>query len=215
MFNRAYHVDKHFIESTELQKECSDVDKLRKDSVLIESSVVPVWQTADQNSDFDPNKHHARGASIDNLTDSDEYQPAFGIAWAAPRRFFEQVGLYDGSIMGGGDDFILAGYNKTVSALSQRFVHSASHSHHAQVWGNKFADCRNSYSISYLNGGLIHLWHGIFSNRQYLERQQLLTNFDPYRDLQTADSGAWQWRNPQGEIAQNVAEYFYQRKEDG
>jgi len=137
------------------------------------------------------------------------------MAWAATRELFEQVGLYDGAIIGGGDCFLLAGYTNTVNALSQRCGHSLEHRYHAEVWANQFAHWCGDYAVLHLHSGLIHLWHGIFSNRQYRERQQLLENFDPACDLYAVDSGPWQWRDPQSDLAQSVAQYFYSRREDG
>jgi len=114
-----------------------------------------------------------------------------------------------------GDSFLLAVCTSTFSELLKRCGHSRKHSDHAEIWANQFAHLIEDYSIPYLNSGLIHLWHGLFSNRRYRERQKLLRNVDPERDLEIADSGAWQWQSPQSELAQSVAQYFFQRSEDG
>jgi hypothetical protein len=114
-----------------------------------------------------------------------------------------------------GDSFLSAVCTSTFSELLKRCGYSRKRSDHAKIWANQFAHLIEDYSIPYLNSGLIHLWHGLFSNKRYRERQKLLKNLDPERDLEAADFGAWQWQNPQSDLAQSVAQYFYSRSEGG
>ena len=69
--------------------------------------------------------------------------------------------------------------------------------------------------LGYIPGTIYHLWHGDLSNRNYMGRHELMAQFDPYRDIQHAPSGAWLWSDPQSELARNVRDYFRSRKEDG
>jgi len=211
LFNRVFHVDNHFVDSAALQNGEFEEEALAQQSVLVESSIVPFLKV----TNFCVEKLNGRDSETCVVSEPQTTPPASGMAWAAPRELFEHVGLYDAAIIGGGDSFFLAACTGTVRALSERSGHSAKHRYHAEVWANQFAELIKNFGISYLECQLIHLWHGAFSKRQYRERQQLLKNYCPTRDLQVADSGAWQWQNPQGALAQSVAQYFFQRSEDG
>ncbi len=39
-------------------------------------------------------------------------------------------------------------------------------------------------------------------------------SFDPYSDIVPASNGAWQWKDPQSELAQSAKNYFLERLED-
>jgi hypothetical protein len=71
--------------------------------------------------------------------------------------------------------------------------------------------------LDFVEGRIFHLWHGDFTNRQYEERYHILRrhNFDPNRDIQLAPNGTWRWTDPEGQLAQEVAVFFRERREDG
>jgi hypothetical protein len=75
-------------------------------------------------------------------------------------------------------------------------------------------------NIGYVDGLLLHEWHGPKAARQYKSRWRILTDhaFDPYTDLKADWQGLWQWEDlsqprMQG-LRDDVRRYFSSRNED-
>jgi hypothetical protein len=71
--------------------------------------------------------------------------------------------------------------------------------------------------VGFVDGSVLHLWHGDLTNRQYAKRHQGLSrfDFDPFRDIALAPSGCWRWNGRKSEMHEYVRAYFESRKEDG
>lgn len=136
-----------------------------------------------------------------------------GYAWACTRKAWVQMdALPDWAILGSADRHMALGLigkidwsvpgnvNKNYLGLLLEFQ--------SKIQGLKF---------SYVNGTIIHHWHGSFENRKYRERWQILiqNNFDPLIDLGVNDFGLIQL-TPKGErIQPALNRYFCERAEDG
>ncbi|WP_442505082.1 hypothetical protein SH528x_003855 [Novipirellula sp. SH528] len=141
-----------------------------------------------------------------------------GFAWAAKREFFRECGLYDACILGNGDHYIahaIAG-EPECSCITKRLIRTASQFSHFRDWA-KLAYSIVDGKIGVISGEVLHLWHGDYENRRYLERQDEVNRlgYDPYSDIRVSDSGCWEWCSDKPELHAWAIEYFNGRKEDG
>lgn len=141
--------------------------------------------------------------------------PAVGFAFAGRRRMMQSLGLYDATIIGGGDGnlaFASVGWIET----SPHGINSVRQEAHYKSWANKIWSAVGA-RIDHANGEVFHLWHGRYRNRLYLERFDLLRKhgFDPDTDLTRSHNGTWIWADPDSALASEVEKYFRGRKEDG
>jgi hypothetical protein len=181
--------------------------------------VVQVWQTAVNLGPFGEaiktdksfGYMHAAGTPYSKTDKYGFWHP--GYAWACTRRAWVKMdALPDWAILGSADRHLALGLigkidwsapgnaNKNYIGLLLEFQ--------SKIQGLKF---------SYVNGTIIHHWHGSFENRKYRERWQILiqNNFDPLTDLGLNDFGLVQL-TPKGErIQPDLNRYFCERAEDG
>lgn len=152
---------------------------------------------------------------------------AIGVAWAGRRSILDRAPIYDGNVIGGGDRPLAYAAIGRANALErsieipiseERRVHwiTPEHAAHYLEWGAEFSRLVAN-RFSFLPTRLYHLWHGSFVQRSYMKRYANLIRhgFDPRRDLRVSASGAWEWSNPNGALARDVAAYFDTRREDG
>lgn len=141
-----------------------------------------------------------------------------GFAWAARRELLLEPGLYDACIAGGGDHFMAhaaAGDWSTTCALRVTGGRSALY-RHASGWARRWHSAVQR-EIGWVDGTLLHLWHGDFEHRQYNLRGHELTElgFDPARDLRIGKNGCWEWATHDPALRQWAVDYFAARHEDG
>jgi hypothetical protein len=69
----------------------------------------------------------------------------------------------------------------------------------------------------YVPGAVRHLWHGDRANRQYLSRDEILCrhDFDPAAHLRIGENGLLELSNAPGGLADEIARYFADRRDDG
>lgn len=141
-----------------------------------------------------------------------------GLAWAARRDVVSTHGIYDASIVGGADHLIAhAICNDWASPCIDRMLGiDTPHRRHVQHWGARFY-ARVRGDISYVEGGVRHLWHGDYLKRDYTERHRALQGFgfDPRIDIRIGADGCWEWATPKDDLHRWVADYFVRRNEDG
>lgn len=137
-----------------------------------------------------------------------------GLAWAARRSILAKTGLLDTHIMGGGDNmmyFAAMGFfntymlSRTNIAWRRAYLEWAA-PFYREIKGN----------LSYIEGDVVHLYHGTYADRQYVERWIVLSRnaFDPTNDIRINKAGIWEWASDKPELHYSVAEYFEERKED-
>lgn len=140
-----------------------------------------------------------------------------GLAWASHKSLFREVGFYDYYITGSGDlAMFLAACNEAQN-FSRIFRGDSYRQEKCYLnWAKKFSQLVDN-SIYYVNGNILHLWHGDFQNRQYSERYKILNklDFDPHTDIAIDANGCWCWNSDKPELHQYLKEYFLGRKEDG
>lgn len=136
-----------------------------------------------------------------------------GGCWVASREWLDSIGgIYDRAVVGGGDAVWFEGVAKRWTRYRERQGKPASD--HAQEW----IDSIGAVRMGFVAGVVRHLWHGDFSNRQYVSRDAILKRweFAPGRHVEIDSSGllAWAEAAPQG-LRDDVADYFDGRREDG
>jgi hypothetical protein len=142
-----------------------------------------------------------------------------GYAWAARREAFDMLGgLYDVSILGSGDHLMAwaligEGVRQLPSGMSPGYKESL------RIWQER-AEKFIQRDVGYVNGTLLHHWHGKKSDRRYKSRWEILEEFkfDPEFDIKRDWQGLFQF-NLDGTprmlgLRDNVRRYFRGRNED-
>jgi hypothetical protein len=139
-----------------------------------------------------------------------------GLAWAASREVLPEHGFYDACIMGSGSRVMVCAalgrfdYARNYLQMSPRWME------HYMAWARPhFESVRGS--IGFLEGTLLHLWHGDLTDRRYMDRHRDFRqfDFDPAVDIAKDDHGCWRWNSDKPRMHQYVRDYFAARKEDG
>ena len=139
-----------------------------------------------------------------------------GLAWAARRELIEAHGLYDACILGSGDRAILCAamgiFESGINAVRMR----GRQIQHYRAWAEPFHRAVGG-NVGFVNGRVLHLWHGDLRNRRYAQRHEGLSRFafDPFNDIVLDPSGCWRWKGSKSEMHEYVRAYFESRKEDG
>lgn len=138
-----------------------------------------------------------------------------GYAWAARKSALDSVGgLLDTCVLGSADHHMALGLvgkvGKSIhSGLSPRFQQ------HIQRWGD-LANQHLNQNVGYVDGLLIHHWHGRKADRQYRDRWKILVDnqYDPDRDLKRDAQGLYQLTNTNIKLRDDIRSYFRARNED-
>lgn len=141
---------------------------------------------------------------------------ANGMAWAARRDLLDRHGVYDASIIGGGDRAIsCAAYGCFDHIVQWHYLNGHQHAHYLR-WAQPFhADCQGKVGV--LDTDIFHLWHGDATARGLGSRHEGLSHhdFDPDTDIAKDGRGGWRWASDKPELHRFMREYFASRREDG
>ena len=128
-----------------------------------------------------------------------------GMAWAARREVVQAHKLYDAEVLGPADKLMLV-------AAAGRGDHampwmSEAHARHYMKWAGPFGEAVGR-NMSYIDGDLLHLWHGDLDGRRYAERMVGFREFgfDPATDLALSERGVWRWNTDKPEMQAFVAQ---------
>jgi len=162
----------------------------------------------------------ARGASaadyLGHFGGQRRYKRSPGHVWAARREILQRHGLYDACITGGGDTAIAsAAYGCPEEVVNFQTL-SAPHARHYRAWAESFHQSVRG-EVGWLEGDLLHLWHGEAANRGVPQRYYDLASFDfePEADIAISEDGCWRWNSDKPGLHAVLREYFAARKEDG
>lgn len=141
-----------------------------------------------------------------------------GFAWASHKNLIKKYGFYDASIGGSGDHMMAHSFvgdwdgacMKTMIGSNNKFYE------HYSSWSRKIYDAVRS-KVTYVDGTLLHLWHGDQVYRDYADRHRVIEHhkFDPYSDIAIGRNGCWRWNDRKSKLKKWAAEYFVSRREDG
>lgn len=139
-----------------------------------------------------------------------------GFAWAARRAVLDEIGLYDASILGSGDNLMAHAFvGPEVMVRTDGLRIAPGVLAHFGEWAQR-ANAAVHGDVGYVDGTLNHLWHGKMSNRGYVERNRVLLThgFDPRLHLQRDDSGLYRLHNAPPLLEAAVRKHFADRQED-
>jgi hypothetical protein len=135
-----------------------------------------------------------------------------GYAWACTRKAYQNMeGLIDWAILGSGDRHM-------AMALAGLVDHSAPGNTHEnyKVLLKLYESRVKHFKVSWVNGTIVHYWHGSFADRRYRERWDILTKnkFDPFDDIGYTNGGLVQLSAKGRRFEKFLDDYFTGRKED-
>ena len=136
-----------------------------------------------------------------------------GYAWACTRRAWKQMrGLLDWAILGSADRHMALAWIGRVEESRPGNLHP----NYLNMLLEYQTFCRG-FKISYVDGTIVHHWHGRFVDRRYKERWDILTKnqFDPISDVGITREGLVQLTPKGRRLSKEIGEYFLGRKEDG
>jgi hypothetical protein len=138
-----------------------------------------------------------------------------GFAYACTRKAFNDIGgLLDFAILGAGDHHMALALIGQADKSLPGNVHGA---YTRKVL--EFQTRCERYihrNIGYVNGTIIHHWHGPFKSRKYKERWSIITsnNFDPDNDIKRDCQGLYIFNTTNYKLRDDIRAYFRQRNED-
>lgn len=145
------------------------------------------------------------------------YHP--GYAWAYRREALDAIGgLIDFAVMGAGDNHLANCLVETVD----RSVHPDTHPNYRKWLYEVQKQCKQHIhkDVGYVDGTLLHYYHGAKKNRAYWSRWKVLVDnqFDPETDIKRDTAGLWQLQEPRCErrrkLRDDMRNYFVARRED-
>ena len=140
-----------------------------------------------------------------------------GYAWAARRQVLDTAGFYDGAITGSGDDLMAHGFAGDFAApcLRKTFAGNTAYLEHYRRWAVRAFDTTGG-KLAYVDGAVLHLWHGELKRRGYPDGNRRLNaaGYDPVRHLALDSNGLWCWTDAAGEVRESCRELFASRRED-
>ncbi|MDP7028126.1 MAG: hypothetical protein QF380_06950, partial [Candidatus Marinimicrobia bacterium] len=133
-----------------------------------------------------------------------------GLGWAVNRDFFDEVGLFDMDMVGGGDSvtyFSGMGNVEDLHPWKKRIIEKNC----PELWSeissyNKKCFEYTKGKISCSDANAIHLFHSFYENRNYIERYEALLGFE-LKDIKRQENGLFEWNNKKN-IEAKVEEYF-------
>jgi hypothetical protein len=137
-----------------------------------------------------------------------------GLAWAARRDIFKEVGLFDRSLLSA-VDMLMAHlfYNNKLEKDCDYYV-TGSIKKCLYEWSDKIYSKING-SVYFTNCAVLHLWHGAMEKRDNQECKAILDKFkfDPYQDIKKDANGCWTWSSKKPGLHKAFKKYFYIRNE--
>lgn len=142
------------------------------------------------------------------------YMP--GMAWAAKRTTLQSQGFYDALVLGGGDKAIFSAACGRFVEHTQSFQPGLGARAHYLAWAERFYDATRG-QLGYIEGDLLHLWHGEIAHRGYANRYASFApfGFDPCSDIALNKDGVWQWNSDKPKMHDFVREYFEKVENSG
>lgn len=135
-----------------------------------------------------------------------------GYAWACTQSaWYKMGGLIDWAILGSGDRHMAMAFTGRVLDSAPGNIHP----NYKKLLVDFQSNVRD-FRISWVEGTIVHHWHGSFENRKYKERWEILTknDFDPLKDTGITKSGLVQLSASGRRLEKALSKYFLDRRED-
>jgi hypothetical protein len=153
-------------------------------------------------------------SAINHPNNESKISTATGQIWAINRSFYQKIGkLNDIEIIGGADS-IIANFCVINDTSYEKILNEKTTIKSKNSWilyKEKFKDIK----YSYVDGLIIHYWHGDLKDRKYSERANILIslNYDPNEDISYDENGVLQFTEKGKRLELPIKEYFESRKE--
>jgi hypothetical protein len=198
-------LNEHWIDDTIYELKKSDIVQLWRSAI----NLGPFGETIKVDKSFG---YMANGSGTE-WTPTDKYgnwHP--GYAWACTRRFFNRTGgLIDWAILGSADRHM-------AMAMIGKALESGPSKMHANYRDmlEEFQNRVKGLSLGWINGTIVHNWHGTLENRKYKERWNILIHnkYDPFLDIGVNDEGIIQLTSRGKRLEAEIKTYFLARSED-
>lgn len=213
--------DLHFVNPTAIEDTIAQLQRHK---------VVQMWETAvDLDPTYRPLQHKDTKESVVQsfgycytqygiknraaISYTTKWHP--GYAYALRREVYEAMGgLYEISIMGSGDDqmaWAFAGDDKrgTHGAVTKSYG-DESFKHLKRIREEVRGD------LGYVQGLILHYWHGTKASRRYVERWNILVEnkYDPLKDLIKREDGLLELTGDNVGLRDGIRKYFSLRNDD-
>jgi hypothetical protein len=141
-----------------------------------------------------------------------------GYAWACRRDAWDQLGgLIDFAIVGSADRYMACALiGEIAQSLSPDLVRACpTYSEWCFEWQAR-AETYVRRNVGFIDGLLLHYFHGAKKKRGYFNRSAILWNnkFDPARDIKRDWQGVWQLSDRKPDLRDELRAYFRSRDED-
>jgi hypothetical protein len=146
---------------------------------------------------------------------SQKYKYGFwhpGFAWACTKHAYQIMnGLIDYAILGSGDHHMALGLISRVECSHPKDIHP-----NYKKLLREFEKQVRPLRLGYIDGTILHYWHGDLKLRRYKERWQILVEnkYDPLQDVYCDPMGLWQLTDSGKRLEQDIRDYFAERNED-
>lgn len=143
-----------------------------------------------------------------------DYYGQSGLAWAARRDVFEDLGLLDKSPLPILDSFMANLFYRNKFNEQCEYFSSKAMKESFLQWAEKIK-IKSKNSVHFTHGTVLHLWHGKMENRNYRECARIAKeyDFDPNKDIGIDESGCLKWTSSKLKMHKDVADYFIKRQE--
>jgi hypothetical protein len=141
-----------------------------------------------------------------------------GYAWACRRDAWDHLGgLIDYGIVGSADRYMACGLIGEIGqSLSADIIkHCPAYAEWCFEWQAR-AETHIKRNIGFVDGLLLHHFHGAKTKRGYINRSAILwkNQFDPARDIKRDWQGMWQLADRKIRLRDELRAYFRSRDED-
>lgn len=137
-----------------------------------------------------------------------------GYAWAVTRDMWNLMGgLIDISILGAGDNHMAHAFIGTINdTLNLKLTED--YKNHIRQFQEKIKT--KIGELGYVNGNIVHYWHGKKADRRYFERWNILVSnqYNPVTDIKKDWQGLYALSDNKPKLKRDIQTYFILRNED-
>jgi hypothetical protein len=134
-----------------------------------------------------------------------------GYGWAARRAVLDEVGLYDGCVVNGGDHIMAHAFcgDWESPCLAHIMGRDSAWHRHSIAWAKRAYPLVRA-RVGFVAGTILHLWHGDLPARAQVHGFEALkqAQFDPASDLEATDLSCWRWRSSKPLLHEALVEYL-------